>query len=91
MRENGLPGKPTSEKDSRMSHDAAIDGMTKRGKDRVKGLLVTNDVKESGVALVQELRAKGRTKPEDQLPYMIQAAGEHLRTYVKASDKLKFQ
>ena len=51
------------------------------GLKRVKGLVVTNDMAERGVALVQEFTRTGRTKAEDQLQCLLQVVEGHRQQY----------
>lgn len=59
----------------------------KEGLERVKGIQVTNDMAERGVALVQEFTDTGRTKSEDQLQFLLQVVSQHRQEYPKATKK----
>ncbi|KAG0711005.1 hypothetical protein GWK47_021650 [Chionoecetes opilio] len=67
--------------------DPAIWGtnpMYQAGARGVRGLLVTNDAAERGVALVQDFTKNPRTKSEDQLQCLLQVVEDHRKMYPTA-------
>ncbi|KAG0722687.1 hypothetical protein GWK47_005869 [Chionoecetes opilio] len=58
--------------------------MYQAGARRVRGLLVTNDAAERGVALVQDFTKNPRTKSEDQLQCLLQVVEDHRKMYPTA-------
>ncbi|KAG0693289.1 hypothetical protein GWK47_003218 [Chionoecetes opilio] len=58
--------------------------MYQAGARRVRGLLVTKDAAERGVALVQDFTKNPRTKSEDQLQCLLHVVEDHRKMYPTA-------
>ena len=58
------------------------------GLKRVKGLVVTNDTAQRGVAVVQEFTRSGRAKQEEQLQFLLQVVEDHRKNFPRPTKTL---